>query len=150
MTEATRTVFDPFHGKNVEISDHLTDRLRGKYACGPMLENGDPEFGWRQMEPTSINLEAAAEIERLQGRVAEEIASLESAISDVERLQARVKELEEATEGLLRAVCGDTGFAEAVRFDSGRAYPWPALDIAEEKARAVLQSSGDALPPERT
>lgn len=43
--EATRTVHDPFLGKDVEISDSLIDRLRGKYAQGPMLPNGEPEFG---------------------------------------------------------------------------------------------------------
>lgn len=39
---------------------------------------------------------------------------------------------------LERAVCGDTGFAAAVRADSELAYPWPALDIAEAEARALL------------
>lgn len=39
---------DPFTGKTVEISDRLVDRLRGQYACGPHLPNGNPEFGWRQ------------------------------------------------------------------------------------------------------
>ena len=47
-------------------------------------------------------------------------------------------ELREALEQLLHAVCGETGFAAAVRNDSGTAYPWPALDIAEEAARAAL------------
>jgi len=49
--------------------------------------------------------------------------------------------LREALEDLLHAVCGRTGFAEAVRRDSGRIYPWPALELAEAKARAALEQS---------
>ena len=49
--------------------------------------------------------------------------------------------LREALADLLHAVCGKTGFAETVRRDSGRVYPWPALDLAEAKARAVLEQS---------
>jgi hypothetical protein len=66
----TRTVHDPFVGADVQISNRLVDRLRGKYASGPHLPNGLPEFGWRQFQATPINLEAATEIERLQARVA--------------------------------------------------------------------------------
>jgi hypothetical protein len=47
--------------------------------------------------------------------------------------------LREALVDLLHAVCGRTGFAEAVRRDSGRIYPWPALELAEAKARAALE-----------
>lgn len=43
-----------------------------------------------------------------------------------------------ALEDLLHAVCGKTGFAETVRRDSGRIYPWPALDLAEAKALEAL------------
>ena len=49
--------------------------------------------------------------------------------------------LREALEDLLHAVCGEKGFAEAVRRDSGRIYPWPALDLAEAKAIAALDQS---------
>lgn len=62
----TRTVHDPFLGANVQISDRLVDRLRGKYASGPHLPNGLPEFGWRQFQATPINLEAAERIEALE------------------------------------------------------------------------------------
>ena len=63
---STRTVHDPFHGKDVQISDKLTDRLRGKYACGPMLPSGEPEFGWRQMPEIPIQVAAAARIAELE------------------------------------------------------------------------------------
>jgi hypothetical protein len=62
----TRTVHDPFAGQDVQISDRLVDRLRGKYASGPHLPNGRPEFGWRQFEAPPIQHEAAARIEELE------------------------------------------------------------------------------------
>lgn len=49
--------------------------------------------------------------------------------------------LRDALEDLLHAVCGEKGFAEAVRRDSGRIYPWPALELAEAKARKALGRS---------
>lgn len=63
----TETILDPFLGRKATISTKLTDRLRGKYACGPTMENGEPEFGWRQFDTPPIQQEAAAEIERLRG-----------------------------------------------------------------------------------
>lgn len=45
----------------------------------------------------------------------------------------------EAVRQMHHAVCGETGFAAAVRADSGRAYPWPALDLAEEIALEVMR-----------
>lgn len=62
----TRTVHDPFVGVDVQISDRLTDRLRGQYACGPHLPNGNPEFGWRQFQSPPIQHEAAERIETLE------------------------------------------------------------------------------------
>jgi hypothetical protein len=61
-----RTVQDPFTGEDVQISDRLVDRFRGKYACGPHLPNGNPEFGWRQFEAPPIQHEAAQYIARLE------------------------------------------------------------------------------------
>ena len=57
---------DPFHGRDVQISDKLTDRLRGKYASGPHLPNGNPEFGWRQFQAPPVQHEAADRIEALE------------------------------------------------------------------------------------
>lgn len=61
-----KTVHDPFTGQDVQISDRLVDRLRGKYASGPHLPNGNPEFGWRQFQSPPIQHEAAARIEALE------------------------------------------------------------------------------------
>jgi hypothetical protein len=66
----TRTVHDPFIGADVQISDRLVDRLRGKYASGPHLPNGRPEFGWRQFQAPPIQHEAAARIEALEAALA--------------------------------------------------------------------------------
>jgi hypothetical protein len=56
----------------------------------------------------------------------------------VDQLSAENERLREALVDLLHAVCGEKGFAEAVRRDSGRVYPWPALELAEAKALAAL------------
>lgn len=60
------TVHDPFMGVDVQISNRLVDRLRGKYASGPHLPNGNPEFGWRQFQSPPIQHEAAKRIEALE------------------------------------------------------------------------------------
>ncbi len=73
-------VFDPFEGKTVHVSDRLVDRLRGQYACGPHLPNGNPEFGWRQFQAPPIQHEAADRIESLE--------------DEIELLRTRVEELE--------------------------------------------------------
>lgn len=68
-SKSTREFFDPFHNKVVQINDELTDRLRGKYAVGPTLQNGEPEFGYRWYPQVPIQLEAADEIERLRNLI---------------------------------------------------------------------------------
>lgn len=50
-------------------STRLVDRLRGKYAMGPHLPNGRPEFGWRQFQAPPIQHEAAAAIDALVAAV---------------------------------------------------------------------------------
>ena len=54
--------------------------------------------------------------------------------------------LRDALEKLHQAVCGETGFAAAVRQESGKAYPWPALDIADDLARAALAAAPQPAP----
>jgi N-acetyl-anhydromuramyl-L-alanine amidase AmpD len=58
----------------------------------------------------------------------------------IETLQSRIEALEAALRGMVQAVCGETGFAAAVRNDTGLPFPWPALDIAEERAKQALES----------
>lgn len=64
------------------------------------------------------------------------IANLARALLDARAERDRAIE---AVRQMHHAVCGETGFAAAVRADSGRAYPWPALDIAEEIALEVMR-----------
>ncbi|QDP48367.1 MAG: hypothetical protein Tp118SUR00d2C21406231_61 [Prokaryotic dsDNA virus sp.] len=63
---------------------------------------------------------------------------VEKARAERDALQAKLAVAVEALQKLHHAVCGETGFAECVRRDSGKAYPWPALDIADTAARATL------------
>lgn len=57
---------------------------------------------------------------------------------------ADLVELVEALRELLHAYCSDTGFAAAVRQDTGLAYPWAPGEIAEARARAALAKHGVA------
>lgn len=71
---ASRTIHDPFLNEAVQISNNLTDRLRGRYACGPTLASGEAEFGWREFETPPIQKEAANEIDRLRAEVSRLVA----------------------------------------------------------------------------
>lgn len=60
--------------------------------------------------------------------------------SNISALEEENKRLREALNAMVHAVCGETGFANAVRVVSGTQYPWPALDLAEAKAIAALET----------
>ena len=62
----TRTVHDPFLNQDVQVSDRLTDRLRGRYASGPTMANGEPEFGWREFPTPPVQHEAAKALDALE------------------------------------------------------------------------------------
>jgi hypothetical protein len=85
MTE-TRTVHDPFLGKDVQVGNSLVDRLRGKYAQGPTMPNGEPEFGWRQFPVPPIQVAAADEIECLRAALTTLVDA--KALSGVRKLVA--------------------------------------------------------------
>lgn len=87
MTDSAsqRTVFDPFLNKDVQVSDRLVDRLRGRYACGPTLPNGEPEFGWREFQTPPIQHEAAARITELEATVARIKTQRDIALIDMEK-----------------------------------------------------------------
>ena len=63
-------------------------------------------------------------------------------MQECEWLRSQYAELVTALEEMLQAVCGEAGFANAVRTVTGMARP--ALDLAEERARAALAK---AKPP---
>jgi len=121
------------------MSDDLVKRLR------------DPAFGTETSE--RLLMVAAAD------RIATLTEQLEAARHDADEAEAYADELAgdqvdlcrqliaaedklakavEALRKLHHAVCGETGFAACVRLDSGLAYPWPALDEADEMTRATL------------
>ena len=52
----------------------------------------------------------------------------------------KIERLEKALRAMLAAVCGPVGFAEAVRHNTGLAFPWHSLDAAEALARAALEA----------
>jgi hypothetical protein len=68
----------------------------------------------------------------------------DAAVNALPELIERVERLEGALKELHHAVCGETGFAAAVRSVSKTPYPWPALDFADERARAALKGADDA------
>jgi hypothetical protein len=113
----------------------LPDRLRIiPDANGMMYDDYDDV-----MEAADRIEAQAAEIERLR---AEAKAHYDRGYYDGGTyLLEQHEALREALVDLLHAVCGKTGFAEAVRRDSGRIYPWPALELAEAKALAALGQS---------
>ena len=90
---------------------------------------GPRAYDWSD-KPHRLLYDACSEIERNAGQV-----------TVLEEENAR---LLEALEGMLYAVCHETGFAAAVRHDSGKAYPWAPLEIAEERARAVIAAAKGA------
>lgn len=83
----TRIVHDPFLNKDVEIKDRLTDRLRGRYACGPIMANGEPEFGYREFETPPVQHEAASALESLTAENAAVKAERDDALDRVEELE---------------------------------------------------------------
>lgn len=68
----------------------------------------------------------------------ENLVSVWNTRPELTTLRAENELMREALGKLRHAVCGETGFAAAVRADSGLAYPWPALDDADELARNAL------------
>ena len=84
----------------------------------------------------------AEELEKERDRW-REIANNEAVEGEANRnaglaLETKLAKAVEALRKLHHAVCGETGFAACVRLDSGLAYPWPALDEADEMTRTTL------------
>lgn len=105
----TRTIFDPFDGKTVEIRNDLVFRLRGKYAVGPTLPNGEPEFGWRELPVPPIQKEAADTIDRLN----DEVKQLGIADCLHQENQAEQREtIERLRKALTSAPCPSGGYTD--------------------------------------
>jgi len=83
----------------VEIDiKELINNLRCRYATGPYVENGEPEFGYRDMSckmevelPTPIMLKAADAFEYLQDRLRAAEAELSAVTAQRDELLAALK-----------------------------------------------------------
>ena len=64
--------------------------------------------------------------------------------AELAKWKALAEMLAGALEQMHRAVCHETGFAEAVRADSGVAYPWEPLDVAADASIKALTSYKEA------
>ncbi|MGE8142305.1 hypothetical protein ACQKOE_10045 [Novosphingobium sp. NPDC080210] len=65
---------------------------------------------------------------------------IEKQAAELAKFKALAETLAGALEQMHRAVCHETGFAEAVRADSGVAYPWEPLDVAADASIKALTS----------
>jgi len=121
------------------VTDELVKELRHIHRDGTWSAK-QPDTPHPLCTKAADRIEAqAAEIERLR---AEAEAHYDRGYYDGSTHPiVRHDALREALADLLHAVCGEKGFAEAVRRDSGRVYPWPALELAEAKALAALGQS---------
>ena len=74
MNDIPPALFEP------QAVGDIVDRLRGKYPVGPLMPNGEPEFGWRQFPAKflpPLHFEAADEIEKLRESLGELVALCE-------------------------------------------------------------------------
>ncbi|AZO48089.1 hypothetical protein [Mesorhizobium sp. M4B.F.Ca.ET.058.02.1.1] len=70
-------------------------------------------------------------------------AEIRALLDELARQGEALKLAREALDAMVHAVCGESGFANAVRVNSGFAYPWPALDEAEALAIEVIMEKTD-------
>jgi len=121
---AVKTVRHPPQSDALRVTDEMVERLAVYIAkeearnCKTLGAAVEHRSNWRRIIPEAREMLTAALRQPTQSD------ALRDALAD-----------------LLHAVCGKTGFAETVRRDSGRIYPWPALDLAEAKAIAALEQS---------
>jgi hypothetical protein len=106
------------------------------YEAGPLLASA-PDLARAYLAEVAAHAETRKERDGLL-RAAHDN---HEADRRAEAAEAEAARLLEALTGLLDAACGLVGFAEAVRHNSGKAYPWPSLDTAEAIARTALQET---------
>lgn len=66
----------------------LSNRLRGRYAVGPIMANGEPEFGYRVFE----TMPDGKPFPMIHGEAADAVDAL---LDEVERLRGLVTEISE-------------------------------------------------------
>jgi hypothetical protein len=111
-----------------------TDEMLDELSDGVATVTGNLRNNWRT---TYKNMLASAPVPPVDGEV-DDLSLWRFWNSKAKEQAEEIDRLREALGKMLQAVCGETGFANAVRQVSGLAYPWPALDEAEAKARTAL------------
>ena len=105
---------------------------------------------WRDKynELGQMALEQVSDLGTKLGRLDVELDAAKADLQAANRELAKFKALAETLAGALdqmhRAVCHETGFAEAVRADSGLAYPWEPLDVAADASLKALREYKEA------
>ena len=131
--------------REVEVLQPALSQLREAIALPTPLRDPDEMTcadGMQaadRIEALTEQLEAARADAKEAEAYAEELAG--DQVDLCRQLIAAEDKLAKAVEALRKlhhAVCGETGFAACVRLDSGLAYPWPALDEADEMTRAII------------
>lgn len=130
----------PFCGepaKSYVSRDDDHDRY-GEVCCtGCHASVRGPHLHW--MDNTADEIASQFQAEMRWNRRTPDLARQVIALTaDNAALRAKAGKLAEAVRALRGATLGETGFAACVRADSGLAYPWPALEIAEDMTAAAL------------
>ena len=121
------------NGKGTEMTDEeLIELLRRMSPRLDMLDCENVLTAADRIEQLAVINEALQKALKDQSSVSDRLAER---LHKTEGLLAKAVE---ALKSLHHAVCGETGFASAVRNHSGKAYPWEPLDIADAQTRAVL------------
>jgi hypothetical protein len=152
---------DLFHlSATVTIIERLEERARAALASAPVPPVGSRDYQRGVRDGVTEAIQIATEQAKLMAdlalegfeenarvregmeaaltRFSQKLADTLDGLTPVPPVDEEVESLREALGKMLQAVCGETGFANAVRQVSGLAYPWPALDEAEAKARTAL------------
>lgn len=137
----TRKIKDPFTGQQAEISARLIDRLQGRYAVGPTLPNGEPEFGWREFEVPPIQKEAAATISRLKAEVERLEINREVVTLDMVAIIEERDGLRKALEPFVELAA----YFDEVNLSAGE-QPWRDSDIATGVKVGQLRAARAATP----
>ena len=121
----------------------LVERLEYTAKNGLLQAANDRMYATHEDAASTIRA-LVAENERLRDEIENGVkyrAAVEAyraAKDRADAAEAKLCEAEEVMWTLYHAACGPTGFAAAIRATSGVPYPWPALDEADDLARAFL------------
>ena len=119
---------------SVDVGGWLSAALDDPNVCDQMKADINRWFSAGFLYLDSVRQLMQADREAVRAEQAAELA----------KWKALAETLAGALEGMHRAVCHETGFAEAVRADSGLAYPWEPLDVAADASLSALREYKEA------